>query len=106
MTILKIKDVQFKRGDNQILQDIEWEIKPGQQWGMLGLNGSGKTSLLNIISTYEIPSSGEVEVLGKRFGSTYLPELRKKIGFVSSSLEKFSEYYWNESIERVIISGI
>ncbi|PIC70500.1 molybdenum ABC transporter ATP-binding protein [Sporosarcina sp. P16b] len=105
MAIVKVKDVQFNRDDNQILQGITWEIEQGQQWGMLGLNGSGKTSLLSIISTYEIPSSGEVEVLGKQFGSAYLPELRKKIGFVSSSLEKFSDYFWNESIERIIISG-
>lgn len=105
MMLVKLKEVQFRRGDNHILEDIQWEIQPGQQWGLLGLNGSGKTSILNIISTYEIPSSGEVEVLGKRFGSTYLPELRKSIGFVSSSMEKFSDYYWNESIERVIISG-
>ncbi|WP_313247853.1 ABC transporter ATP-binding protein [Sporosarcina ureae] len=105
MAIVKVEDIQFTRDDNQILQDITWDIEKGQQWGMLGLNGSGKTSLLSIISTYEIPSNGEVEVLGKRFGSAYLPELRKKIGFVSSSLEKFSDYFWNESIERIIISG-
>lgn len=105
MAIVKVEDVQFIRGDHQILQDVSWEIEQGQQWGMLGLNGSGKTSLLSIISTYEIPSGGEVEVLGKRFGNAYLPELRKKIGFVSSSLEKFSDYFWNESIERIVISG-
>lgn len=105
MTIVKVQDVYFNRGNNEILKNIAWEIAEGQQWGLLGLNGSGKTSLLSIISTYEIPSSGEVEVLGKRFGSTYLPALRKKIGYVSSSLEKFSDYYWNEKIERVIISG-
>ncbi|ARD48217.1 ABC transporter ATP-binding protein [Sporosarcina sp. P33] len=105
MSVVKVEDIQFKRGDNQILQDVNWEIEQGQQWGILGLNGSGKTSLLSIISTYEIPSSGEVEVLGKKFGSAYLPEIRKKIGYVSSSLEKFSDYFWNESIERIIISG-
>ncbi|PIC64206.1 molybdenum ABC transporter ATP-binding protein [Sporosarcina sp. P13] len=105
MPIVKVEGIYFKRGDNQILQNVDWEISEGQQWGLLGLNGSGKTSLLSIISTYEIPSSGEVEVLGKRFGSTYLPELRKRIGYVSSSLEKFSDYFWHEEIERVIISG-
>lgn len=105
VSIAKLKNIRFKRGDNQILQDVDWEIKEGEQWGLLGLNGSGKTSLLSILSTYEIPSSGEVEVLGKRFGSTYLPELRKRIGYVSTSLEKFSDFFWKETIERVIISG-
>ncbi|AXI00487.1 ATP-binding cassette domain-containing protein [Sporosarcina sp. PTS2304] len=105
MSIVKVEDIYFKRGNNQILQSVDWEIVEGQQWGLLGLNGSGKTSLLSIISTYEIPSSGEVEVLGKRFGRTYLPDLRKKIGYVSTSLEKFSDFFWNETIERVIISG-
>ncbi|WP_153731131.1 ABC transporter ATP-binding protein [Sporosarcina obsidiansis] len=105
MSIVKVSDIYFKRGDNQILKGLDWEISEGEQWGILGLNGSGKTSLLSIISTYEIPSSGEVKVLGKRFGSTYLPTLRKKIGYVSSSLEKFTDFFWTETIERVIISG-
>lgn len=105
MAVVKVEDIYFRRGDNEILRGLDWEISEGEQWGMLGLNGSGKTSLLSIISTYEFPSSGEVEVLGNRFGSTYLPELRKKIGYVSSSLEKFSDFFWNETIERVIVSG-
>lgn len=34
-----------------------------------------------------------------------LSELRKEIGFVSSSLERFAEYFNNETIERVVVSG-
>lgn len=105
MSVVQVKDIYFKRGDNQILKGVDWEIAEGQQWGIVGLNGSGKTSLLSIISTYEIPSSGHVEVLGNVFGRTYLPELRKRIGYVSSSLEKFTDFFWTEPIERVIISG-
>lgn len=103
--IISIQDVYLTRGGNQILQGIYWDIKDGEQWAILGLNGSGKTSLLNIVAGYHFPTTGHVEVLGNIFGKTNLPELRKKIGFVSSSLDRFSQMVNNETVERVIVSG-
>ncbi|MCG7335749.1 ABC transporter ATP-binding protein [Sporosarcina sp. ACRSM] len=103
--IVTLKNVSFQRGDKEILQDIDWNIQPDEHWGILGLNGSGKTSLLNIVSGYHFPSSGEVQVLGNLFGKTNLPELRKKIGFVSSSLDRFADFFNKEKVERVIVSG-
>jgi len=35
MAIVKVEDVQFIRGDIQILQDVSWGIELGQQWGGL-----------------------------------------------------------------------
>ncbi|BAQ11812.1 ABC superfamily ATP binding cassette transporter, membrane/binding protein [Bacillus sp. OxB-1] len=104
-TIVCLADVSFQRGKKEILHNIDWEIRENEHWGILGLNGSGKTSLLNIISAYNFPSSGEVTVLGNRFGKTNLPELRRQIGFVSSSLERFSQYFQNDPVEKVIVSG-
>lgn len=103
--IISLQDVYLTRGGNQILQDIHWDIQKGEQWAILGLNGSGKTSLLNIIAGYHFPTTGYAEVLGNVFGKTNLPELRKKIGFVSSSLDRFSQMVNNETVERVIVSG-
>lgn len=103
--IASLQGVSFRRGVQTILEDINWSIHPGEHWGVLGLNGSGKTSLLNIVSGYHFPSNGEVEILGNLFGKTNLPELRKKIGFVSSSLERFSQFFNNETVERVVVSG-
>lgn len=103
--IVSFKNVSLRKGGQQILSDINWEINQGEQWAILGLNGSGKTSLLNIVTGYHFPSSGDVEVLGNVFGKTNLPELRKVIGFVSSSLDRFSQIVNNETVERVIASG-
>ncbi len=103
--IVSFRDVTFTRSNQEILQDINWSIQQNEHWGILGLNGSGKTSLLNIMSGFHFPSTGEVTVLGNLFGKTNLPELRKEIGFVSSSLDRFAEYYNKETIERVIVSG-
>lgn len=103
--IISLKDVSWKRDGREILSDINWEVKQGEHWGILGLNGSGKTSILNIITAYHFPSAGNVTVLDHNFGESYLPDLRKEIGFVSSSLNRFSHIIEYETIEEIIVSG-
>lgn len=103
--MITFHDVDWKRNGKYILNRINWTVNAGEHWGILGLNGSGKTSLLNIISGYHFPSHGEVTVLGNLFGKTSLPELRKEIGFVSSSLGRFSHILDHETIEEIIVSG-
>ena len=103
--VVSFKDVSLKRNGQELLSGINWDIQKNEQWGILGLNGSGKTSLLNIVAGYHFPSTGDVEVLGNIFGKTNLPELRKTIGFVSSSVDRFSQMFVNETVERIIVSG-
>lgn len=103
--IASLKNVSLQRNRKQILKDIHWHIEKGQHWAILGLNGSGKTSLLNIVSGYHFPTTGEVRILGNLFGQTNLPELRKKIGFVSSSLDRFADIVKNQTVEQVVVSG-
>ena len=103
--VISFKDVSLTRSNQQILNDINWNIKSTEHWAILGLNGSGKTSLLNIVTGYHFPSTGEVTVLGNLFGKTNLPELRKDIGFVSSSLDRFADIINSETVERIIVSG-
>ncbi|MCG3089533.1 ABC transporter ATP-binding protein [Sporosarcina sp. MB25] len=104
-SIISLQQVTYRRGEKLILNEIDWEAKQGEHWAILGLNGSGKTTLLNIIAAHQFPTEGEVVLFGNRFGETNLPELRKRIGFVSSSLERFSQLFLNETVERVIVSG-
>ncbi len=103
--IASFSDVSLQKNKQLILSSIDWEIKTNEHWAILGLNGSGKTSLLNILNGYHFPTTGEVTVLGNLFGKTNLPELRKQIGFVSSSLDRFADIINNETVERVVVSG-
>ncbi|ASS99518.1 molybdenum ABC transporter ATP-binding protein [Geobacillus thermocatenulatus] len=103
--IIRMRDVSWARGERIILRDINWEMNEGEQWAILGLNGSGKTSLLNIVTGYQYPTRGEVEVLGYRFGQASLPEMRRHIGFVSSALDQFHDTLQTETVEDVIVSG-
>ena len=101
--VLKLKDVTLIREKKQILKNINWEAKKGEHWAVLGLNGAGKTTLLNLLCGYYYPSKGEVEVLGKKFGRYDLRELRRELGFVSSSLQE--KLYVNETTLEVVLSG-
>lgn len=105
INMISLKDVSWKRDRREILSGINWEVKEGENWGILGLNGSGKTSILNMITAYEFPSTGNISVLGYKFGESYLPDLRREIGFVSSSLSRFSQTIEYETIEEIIVSG-
>jgi iron complex transport system ATP-binding protein len=101
--IINMKNVSWISDGKYILQGINWTVNPGEHWAIIGLNGSGKTSLLNMVNGYIWPSKGEISILGKQFGKYDMRELRKKIGWVSSSLQE--KLYQNETAEEIVLSG-
>lgn len=82
---LDLRGVGLVRDDRHLLADIDWTVRPGERWVVLGRNGSGKTSLVRIASLYLHPSTGEVRVLGELLGRTDVRTLRTRIGLASSS---------------------
>jgi iron complex transport system ATP-binding protein len=86
--IVSIQDLTVYRGKTKILQNINWEIKPHENWALLGANGSGKTTLLSCITGYVTPSAGRIRVLDQEYGKTDWRELRKQVGLVSSSVRQ------------------
>ncbi|GAB3059710.1 ABC transporter ATP-binding protein [Salinicoccus sesuvii] len=103
--IISLDNVLWKRDGEEILKGINWEVNSGEHWAILGLNGSGKTSLLNIVTGYNYPTSGKVSVLGTEFGKASLPEMRRKIGFVSNALGKFQQTMSRETAKNIVLSG-
>lgn len=83
---LRLRAVSYVRDGRAILDRIDWSVRDGERWLVLGANGSGKTTLLRIAALYEHPSSGSVDVLGERLGRTDVRTLRRRIGFASAAL--------------------
>ncbi|TDK64754.1 ABC transporter ATP-binding protein [Bacillus salipaludis] len=102
--VLYLENVSLKRDGSWILQNIYWQIEKGDHWILFGLNGAGKTAILQLINAFYFPTSGKVTVLGLEFGKTYLGEkLRKQIGFVSSSLQE--KFHPGDNAFEVVLSG-
>jgi iron complex transport system ATP-binding protein len=68
-----------------ILDEIDWTVRAGEHWALLGANGAGKTTILRLVGALMFPTVGSVEVLGHRLGSVDVRELRAIIGLVSSA---------------------
>ncbi len=84
--VLQCVDISLVIDDTTILSGIDWTVRAPERWVVLGANGAGKTSLLRIVSLYQHPSSGTVDVLGRRLGRTDVRTLRERIAFSSPAL--------------------
>lgn len=103
MTIINLKNVNLTRNKKEILKDITWKVNPGENWVILGLNGSGKSSLLKLILAEEWKTSGEITVLNTQFGNGEIPKLRKRISVVGSFIaERFQP---NIKAENLVYTG-
>lgn len=87
------KDVSFHYPGTvgrPVLCDIDLDIKPGEYIAILGATGSGKTSLVNLITRFYDATSGEIFVDGVDVKEYDLETLRSKIAFVLQKSELFA----------------
>jgi iron complex transport system ATP-binding protein len=102
--VLELDDASYWRGERTILDGINWRIRRGQHWALLGSNGSGKTTLLRLVAATEWPCDGTIRVLGRRFGEVDLRELRRAIGWVTSTLASY--FHDRQSALQIVQTGI
>jgi iron complex transport system ATP-binding protein len=101
--ILRVQEASFVRGGRRILDSISWQVSKGQHWCVLGPNGCGKTSLINLITGYEPATEGAVRIGEETFGNSDWREVRKCVGLVTNTLTTYMES--SEPVVHVIASG-
>ncbi len=86
--VMKATDIVFGYNDNTVILDgVGLKIEPGEILGILGPNGSGKTTFMKCLNRLLKPSQGEVMLLGESIGSYSRKELATKVGFVPQNTE-------------------
>lgn len=63
--MLEVQGLHLRRGNNEVLQDINLQLVPGQVLGVLGPNGAGKSSLLSVLCGELTPDQGRVTLQGQ-----------------------------------------
>ena len=81
--IVEVKNFCMKFGNKTIIKDLSFDVRAGEIFGLLGSNGSGKTTTLRALLGFYVPTSGELLIDGKKYDPEdsqvivgYLPEER------------------------------
>ena len=108
MELLECINLNKSFDDKKVLKDINLKISRGKIIGLLGMNGTGKSTLIKLINDLLTPSSGQILVNGKEVGVeskkiiSYLPERTylDKSMTVDEILEYFNVFYDNFDIKK------
>ena len=97
-TIVKINDLVKRYGDFIALDHLSLEIKEGEIFGLLGPNGSGKTTTINCLLSLLTFDRGDITVFGKKMSpSAY--DIKRDIGVVMQNVAVFDELTVYENID-------
>jgi iron complex transport system ATP-binding protein len=101
---IRFAAVDLDRVGNAVLRNVDWTVGPGERWAVVGPNGSGKTTILQLASGYLHPTRGTVEVLGRRLGRVDVRRLRERIGLVSAAVAR--RLVASLTAAEVVLSGL
>lgn len=110
MKLVEFKHVDKYYGRKKVLEDITFNIEKGKIYGLLGPNGSGKTTMIKLMNDLLTPSMGEITIKGEKPGIeskkiiSYLPE-RTYLDMdmkVMELLNYFSDFYTDFNQDKAL----
>ena len=81
MSVIRVENLTKKYNDFTAVNHISFEVEKGTMLGFLGVNGAGKTTVINMLATLLTPDEGSGKICGETLGKGNR-EIRRKIGIV------------------------
>lgn len=104
--IIEIKELSFSYNKTPIYENLSLTFEKGKSYGILGKNGVGKSTLINLLMGYLSPKKGECRVFGES-AHTLTPHTRKRIALLYEGFITFDymtikevEYFFSRFYEK------
>jgi molybdate transport system ATP-binding protein len=105
-----LRHIDLDRGGRPVLRDVNWRIRPGQRWLLIGGNGAGKTQLLKLVSgaVWPKPTSRGLRRYRLRGESFDSPAgVAEEIAYVGAERQdRYEHYDWNFRVSEVVGTGL
>ena len=88
-------DLVVRRGGNEVLHGLGFDVGGGRVTGLLGPSGCGKSTLMRAIVGVQIVERGRIEVLGQAAGA---PALRSRVGYVTQAPSVYGDLSVRENL--------
>jgi len=107
---VRLHRARLARDGRTILRDVDWRIRPGQRWVLVGANGAGKTQLMKLVagSVWPTPDRPGVRryLWQGRFWQTP-QEVREEVAYLGpEQQDKYTRYGWNHTVLQVVGTGV
>jgi molybdate transport system ATP-binding protein len=107
---VELQAIGLQRDRRVVLRDLDWTIRPGERWVLLGENGAGKTQLLKLLAGDVWPSSQQGSARLYRWHGEVLHEpyaVKAEIAYVGAERQdRYEHYEWNHRVEAVVGTGL
>lgn len=104
--LIELRDVSIRYGDKQLLQGVQWTVKPGERWALKGHNGAGKSTLISLLLG-ENPQAyaNDFYLFDRKRGTgESIWDIKRPVGFVSPELSRY--FPKNQTCIKVVLSGL
>ena len=87
---IEFRNVSFNYGQGKVLDDVSFVIEKGKKTAIVGLSGSGKSTILNLIEKFYDPDSGEISLAGKDVKDLQCKGYRNLFSYLPQNAPAFS----------------
>lgn len=91
MALIELKQVSYRAGDQEILQDVSFAVEEGDYLTLTGPSGSGKSTTLKLIAGLISPNKGEIFYKGQNLDSLDLVQYRRQVSYCFQQPTLFGE---------------
>lgn len=96
--IVRLNNLCKTYGTTKAIEDISFEVNENEIFGLIGPDGAGKTTIMQIVATLLAPDSGTAEVCGMEVNANF-KALRKHIGYMPGKFSLYPDLSIEENIE-------
>ncbi|QJD94151.1 ABC transporter ATP-binding protein [Duganella dendranthematis] len=96
--MISTHQLSLSAGQRQLVKDLDWQVREGECWSIIGRNGAGKSTLMRALAGLRPPEAGHVSLNGRPLAEWPLEELARQRAFLAQSRSDAFSYSVIETV--------